>query len=76
MKDWKGRLAYETMQLAEKCNKLNDYMRTQAFYELPRIDKDLLYEQYHAMLNYLQVLGKRCELYGIKLNNIKGEQEK
>lgn len=68
MKDWKGRLADETIQLAEKCNKLNDYMRTQAFYELPRIDKDLLYEQYHAMLKYLQVLGKRCELYGIKLN--------
>jgi len=65
--DWKNRLRDETLELAKKYNALQDYMRTKAFYELPRVDKDLLYEQSHHMLSYLQVLGKRCELHGIDL---------
>ena len=67
LSDFEIRLIEETEELAQKTNKLNDFMRTQKFYELPRPHKDLLYEQYHAMLNYLQVLGKRLELLSIKI---------
>jgi hypothetical protein len=70
MSDWKERLKDETIELATKYNKLQDYMRTNAFYELDRQNKDLLYEQAHAMLTYLQILGIRCEINGISL---KGE---
>jgi len=44
-------------------------MRTEKFPTLNRVDKDLLYDQYHAMLTYLQILGKRCELHKIALND-------
>lgn len=61
-------LKTETQELAAKTNKLQDYMRTEQFYLLTRNEKDLLYMQLHAMLTYLEVLGKRCEYYGIKLD--------
>lgn len=67
MEDWKIRLKQETKELATKVNALHDFMKTRQFYELPRVDKDLLYEQNSAMLKYLQVLGQRCELYGVEL---------
>lgn len=67
MGDFKDRLNIETHELMTKTNKLGDFMRTKDFYDLQRIDKDLLYEQYHAMLNYLQILGKRCERLDVKL---------
>ena len=68
MEAWKERLRDETHELASKVNKLSDYMRTNAFYQLDRANKDLLYDQHHAMLTYLQILGKRCELNGIVLS--------
>lgn len=70
--NFKERLKNETLELAERYNKLQDFMRTQDFYELDRVAKDLLYEQAHHMLSYLQVLGKRCELLDVKLY-VKGE---
>lgn len=62
----KDRLSKEINNLINKINKLGDFIRTNAFYNLDRINKDLLYEQYHAMLTYLQVLGKRAEINNIK----------
>lgn len=64
----KTRLKLETTELANKVNKLNDFMRTKEFYNLDRINKDLLYEQHEHMLKYLQVLGKRCEVLEVKLS--------
>lgn len=64
----KERLGKELVELAVKVNRLNDFMRTESFYSLDRVNKDLLYEQYHAMLKYLQILGKRCEVNSIKIN--------
>ena len=66
-KERKERLKQETLELMEKTNKLNDYMRNKPFYHLPRRDKKLLYRQYHAMLDYLELLGERCEIYEIDL---------
>lgn len=68
LKPWRQRLKDETQELAVKTNKLQDYMRTEQYYLLTRNEKDLLYMQLHAMLTYLEVLGKRCEYYGIKLD--------
>lgn len=67
MLDFKTRLKQETLELAEKLNKLHKFMADETFYVLSRETKDLLYQQAHYMLSYLQVLGKRCEMLGIDL---------
>jgi hypothetical protein len=67
METYKERLKKETEELMIKTNKLQDFMRTDTFYFLDRNKKDLLYKQLHAMLDYLQVLGLRCELEEIIL---------
>lgn len=66
--EWKLRLKTETQENAKRLNDLNAFMKTEKFYELPRKEKDLLYEQQRAMSTYLQILGKRCEIYGIKID--------
>lgn len=60
------RLMLETQELAEKTNKLNDFMRTQPFVNLDRQNKDLLYKQSRLMNEYLQILGQRIELLNSK----------
>jgi hypothetical protein len=67
MEDFQKRLKNETLELADKVNKLHDFMKTKKFYNLSRIEKDFLYEQETAMMLYLQTIGKRCEYYGIIL---------
>lgn len=62
------RLLDEARELANKTNKLNDFMRTQSFVDLDRENKDLLYSQSRLMNEYLQVLGKRLELLGEKFS--------
>lgn len=66
--DFKSRLKKETLELADKLNKLNTFMGSDVFYNLAREDKDLLYDQNIHMTKYLQVLGKRCEKLGIALD--------
>lgn len=61
------RLKEETLQLMDKTNELQDFLRTENFYKLSRVEKDLLYSQLEYMLKYLQILGKRCERYEIEL---------
>ena len=58
----------EAQELAIKTNALNDFMRTQAFIDLDRTNKDLLYQQSRLMNEYLQVLGQRIELLGEKFS--------
>ena len=60
------RLLIEAQELATKTNALNDFMRTQAFVDLDRQNKDLLYTQSRLMNEYLQVLGQRLEILGDK----------
>lgn len=71
MEDYQVRLQTETEELATKVNKLHDFMKTRTFYLLSRVKKDLMYDQLHAMLTYLQILGKRCELEEIPLFQVK-----
>ena len=62
------RLLIEAQELAIKTNALNDFMRTQAFVNLDRQNKDLLYTQSRLMNEYLQVLGQRLEILGDKFS--------
>ena len=66
--DFKERLKTEAQELAEKINKLNDFMRTQTFVDLDRKNKDLLYAQSRLMNEYLQILGQRLEFLGDKFS--------
>jgi uncharacterized membrane-anchored protein len=65
-KSFYDRLLIEAQELATKTNALNDFMRTQAFVDLDRQNKDLLYTQSRLMNEYLQVLGQRLEILGDK----------
>jgi hypothetical protein len=62
------RLLIEAQELATKTNALNDFMRAQAFIDLDRQNKDLLYKQSRLMNEYLQVLGQRLEILGEKFS--------
>jgi hypothetical protein len=62
------RLLIEAQELATKTNALNDFMRTQAFVDLDRENKDLLYRQSRLMNEYLQILGQRLEILGDKFS--------
>ncbi len=66
--DFKARLRDETYETIDKLNKLNEFMATETFYNLSRVEKDLLYEQVRTLNILVQILGKRCEFYEIKLN--------
>ena len=65
-KEQYNRLLTEAKELAEKTNKLNDFMLTDGFVNLDRENKNLLYSQFRLMNEYLQVLGQRIELAGSK----------
>lgn len=67
MEDYQIRLQRETIDLANKTNALGAILQTRSFYLLSRAKKDLMYDQYHAMLTLLQILGKRCEMEEIPL---------
>ena len=62
--DQKARLLAETQETAARLNKLNAFMASPAFPQLPREDKDLLYSQQRVMSKYVQILGKRLERAG------------
>ena len=57
----KARLLAEAQETADRLNKLNTFMGGPAFPDLPREDKDLLYEQQRTMSRYVQILGLRLE---------------
>jgi len=60
----KIRLLTEAQEVAERLNKLNTFLASDAFPKLPREDKDLLYSQQRSMSKYVQILGKRLERAG------------
>ena len=55
----------ECKDLIEKSDKLHSFFSTGEFYQLDRENKDLLYNQFRLMNEYIQVLGKRMELLGV-----------
>jgi hypothetical protein len=69
--DQKARLLAETQETADRLNKLNAFMASDAFPKLPRIDKDLLYRQQRAMSEYVQILGTRLEWAGHQFEHAK-----
>lgn len=69
--DFKERLLQEVEIEVEKLNKLNAFMSTVTFSDLPREDKDLLYEQSRVMNQFVQILGKRLDRCGISFTPVK-----
>ena len=65
----KDRLLTETRNTAGRLNKLNAFMAGDDFPQLPREDKDLLYEQQRTMSRYVQILGIRLERAGIEFTH-------
>ncbi len=67
----RARLLLETQETADRLNKLNAFMGSDAFPKLPRKDKDLLYSQQRVMSKYVQILGKRLERAGEQFEHAK-----
>ena len=65
--DYRERMAIEHYELNERFNKLGAFFQTAAFGNLSDEKKELMRQQHEAMKTYLDVLGKRCELEGIRL---------
>lgn len=59
MSDYKTRVLDEYQSLNDKINKLERFLKTEYFEELPDEDKKLLEEQLRHMSNYSVILSKR-----------------
>ncbi len=59
MSDFKTRLVNEVKELTERTEKLNVFITTPKFNELPLIDREDLLEQLKYMKSYLKVLERR-----------------
>ena len=67
VESYKARMKNEWQELEDKAEKLKQFFHSQTFNDLPKEKRDLMMEQYDAMVLYSTKLGQRCELEGIKL---------
>ena len=63
--DGKDCMALEYKELSERCAKLDAFLQTATYESLSEDERFLLTEQYEAMRNYLNILGKRCHAEGV-----------
>ncbi len=63
MEDWQQRVVDEYNALDEKCEKLEAFLVTKAFFELELVDRTLLIQQHNAMSLYAYVLNSRIERF-------------
>lgn len=61
MEDFKKRLLEERDQLSEKVNKLDTFFESRKVYKLSVLQQDLLYQQFEAMITYLDCLERRID---------------
>jgi hypothetical protein len=64
MSDFKERLIEERAQLAEKAERLNNFLMTDKADEIDNVQHTLLDVQLPAMRTYLKVLDERIRLLG------------
>ena len=64
---YKHRMKAEWQELEKKAEKLKAFFHSQIYNDLPKEKRDLLMEQYDAMVLYSTKLGQRCTLEGINL---------
>ena len=64
---YKARMKTEVMELEDKAEKLKKFFHSQIYNDLPKEKRDLMMEQYDAMVLYSTKLRQRCELEGIRL---------
>ncbi len=65
-KDYKERMKAEYKELDDRATKLAAFMESDTFETLPEEKQTLIHQQLAAMAEYIKVLGKRCEIEGIK----------
>jgi len=63
MTDWQQRVVTEKVELDSKIEKLNLFIKSDAFETLDRIEIELLWDQRALMVRYSEVLGKRIQLF-------------
>lgn len=61
--DWQQRVIEEKHDLAEKMDRLLKFMESPSFYGLGAHEQHLLNDQYRAMAEYFNILGKRIEIF-------------
>ena len=66
-KDYKERMKVEYKELDEKTTKLAAFLDSDTFKALPEKKHELMHLQLAAMIEYIKILGMRCELEGIEL---------
>lgn len=59
----KDRLEAELRDLKDRTEKLNGFLQTQAFKDLPSLHGALLVDQHYLMLELVEVLNRRLELW-------------
>jgi hypothetical protein len=64
---YKARMKTEVIELEDKAEKLKQFFNSQIYNDLPKEERDLMMEQYDAMVLYSTKLRQRCELEGIVL---------
>ena len=63
MEDWKDRAIKEKDELDEKIEKLDAFIASENFLELPFAQQLLLYNQLDHMVQYSAILGQRIEYF-------------
>jgi len=63
MKGWQKRVMSEKTGVDENLKRLNDFMETDRFWELPNVDQSLLRHQATVMQDYSETLRKRIERF-------------
>lgn len=62
MSDFLQRLEAEQNELVEKAEKLEQFLPTARFAELPERQRQLMRRQHEVMLEYILILGERLRL--------------
>lgn len=70
MEAYQERMVEEITQLLERTNKLNDFISSEKFFDIPKEKRVLMTLQKNAMEQYAMILGYRLLEEGININEL------
>lgn len=70
MNDWEQRVYAELEELDKRVEKLNNFIESSKFFEIPHEDQHLLEAQYLSMRTYRNILNRRIDRFKIEDPNI------
>lgn len=70
MEAYQERMVEEMTQLLERTNKLNDFISSEKFFDIPKEKRVLMTVQKNAMEQYAMILGYRLLEEGININKL------